>query len=192
MSARPMTLRAGRLSVGLAMAACLAAAPAVSAGGTAPGGRTFDPCALLRPAEIEAVQGEKAVTVKSDRPARGQFDVSQCFFTLPTFARSISLEITRKDATRPDAASPREHWRELFHETDEPAGEAEEAEEGSGSPLAVDGIGDEAFWSGNGFVGALYVLKGDAYLRLSIGGSENDSVKLQKSKTLAGKALKRL
>jgi hypothetical protein len=186
-----MTLRAGGIWIPLTIAACLSAAATHKA---APAARAqkFDPCALLRPAEIEAVQGEKPVDAKSDRPQRGEFEAWQCFYTLPTFAKSISLEVTRKDTSRPDAASPRAHWQTMFHETEGSAGEGEEAGEASGPPVPVDGVGDEAFWSGNGVVGALYVLKGDAYLRLSIGGSEDDSEKLQKSKTLASKALKRL
>ena len=55
-----------------------------------------------------------------------------------------------------------------------------------------DTFGDEAFWTGNPLVGALYVLKDDSYLRISIGGAEEASVKIQKTKALAQKALKRL
>jgi hypothetical protein len=40
--------------------------------------------------------------------------------------------------------------------------------------------------------GALYVLKGNAYLRISIGGPSDQADKIKKSKTLAQKALARL
>src|SRR5881409_1503481 len=65
--------------------------------------RPFDACALLTAKDIEAVQGEAVAAVKSSRPGRGPFDISQCYYTLPTFSRSISLEIARKDAGRPSA-----------------------------------------------------------------------------------------
>jgi hypothetical protein len=40
--------------------------------------------------------------------------------------------------------------------------------------------------------GAIYVLKKDVFIRLSIGGHDNQESKLDKSKTLARKAIDRL
>ena len=151
-----------------------------------------DPCALLRPAEIEAVQGERAVETKSSRPERSLFAVEQCFFRLPTYSRSISLEVVRRDPSRDGARSPREHWRELFHEGAEGPGEREEEGEEMSGPIPVPGVGDEAFWTGDGLIGALYVLKGDVYVRLSLGGPQDARARIEKSKTLAAKALRRL
>lgn len=42
-----------------------------------------------------------------------------------------------------------------------------------------------------GIAGALYVLKEDAILRISVGGASDIKTKLEKSKTLAQKALAR-
>jgi hypothetical protein len=56
----------------------------------------------------------------------------------------------------------------------------------------VEGIGDEAFWTGNRVGGALFVLKGNAYLRISVGGAGDQAAKIEKSKTLAASALKQL
>src|SRR2546426_6404913 len=39
----------------------------------------------------------------------------------------------------------------------------------------IDGLGQEAYWMGSSITGALYVLKGDAFLRISIRGGENTS-----------------
>jgi hypothetical protein len=150
-----------------------------------------DPCALLTPREIESVQGETVSATKSSRPERGRFAVSQCFYTLPTFSRSISLEVIRRDAARPAAASPREHWREIFH-LDPGKGDGEAGDIESGGPQPVPGVGDEAFWMSDGVVGALYVLKGDVYLRVSLGGSDDPAERIRKSKILARKALARL
>ena len=56
----------------------------------------------------------------------------------------------------------------------------------------VRGVGDEAFWSASRVGGALYVLKRDRYLRISVGGAGGIEAKLKKSKTLALKALNRI
>jgi len=44
-----------------------------------------------------------------------------------------------------------------------------------GKPRVIDGLGQEAYWMGSSITGALYVLKGDAFLRISIRGGENTS-----------------
>ena len=53
-------------------------------------------------------------------------------------------------------------------------------------------MGDEAFWTGSSLGGGLFVLKGDAYFRLSVGGPDSEPVKIEKLKKLARKALRRL
>src|SRR5438874_12645091 len=59
-------------------------------------------------------------------------------------------------------------------------------------PKKVDGIGEEAYWSGNRFGGALYVLAKDAIVRISVGGPDNEQTKVDKYKALEPKALQRL
>jgi hypothetical protein len=49
-----------------------------------------------------------------------------------------------------------------------------------------------AFWASNRFGGVLYVLKGDAFISISLGGTDKEEAKLEKSKALAQKALPRL
>jgi hypothetical protein len=56
----------------------------------------------------------------------------------------------------------------------------------------VSGVGDEAWWTGNAQVGALYVLKGDAFLRISVGGGEPERARIERSRLLARRALRRL
>jgi len=53
-------------------------------------------------------------------------------------------------------------------------------------------LGDDAYWVGNRFGGILYVLKGDAFISIGLGGTDDEETKLKKSKTLAQKALQRL
>ncbi len=162
----------------------------------------FDPCSLLTRREIEEVQGDKVASTKASDPQRDHFAVSQCFYTLATFSKSISLEVTRR---RPgETETPRARWKPMFaralekgkEKEDEPEPE-EKAGQGRGReaearPHRVSGVGDEAFWNGSSLGGGLFVLKGDAYVRLSVGGPEPEAVKIEKLKKLARKALPRI
>jgi hypothetical protein len=118
-----------------------------------------DACQILTKKEISAVQGESYSEVKLTPRDRG----SQCFYQLPTFTKSVSVDVIR-------------------------GGDFERPEEG----VRVRGVGDEAFWAGNKVAGSLYVRKGDAVLRVSVGGPGTEAEKIAKSKRLALKALRRL
>jgi len=150
----------------------------------------IDACVLLTNNEIEAVQGEAIKETKLSGQSTGGFSVSQCFFTLPTFNNSVSLLVTQKGEGG-DARDPRDFWRDTFHETKAKEDKEKEKEE-STPPKKVPGIGDEAFWLGTRVGGSLYVLKGNAYVRISIGGPADQAIKMAKSKSLAQKALARL
>ena len=150
------------------------------------GKRSIDACQLLTSAEISAVQGEAVRDARSSERTSGAFTISQCFYTLPTFVNSVSLEVTRRTPGSSGGLSVKDFWQQSFRT------EKKDKEEEGGKPLTVPGIGDDAFWVGNSQVGALYVLKKDAYLRISIGGSDDASKKIKRSKMLAQKALKRL
>jgi hypothetical protein len=65
-------------------------------------------------------------------------------------------------------------------------------EEEGAPPRKIDKLADEAFWVPNRFGGTLYATKGDAFITISIGGSDSEQVKLDKAKKLAAKALTRL
>jgi hypothetical protein len=158
-----------------------------------------DACALLTTAEIESVQSEVVKETKLSGSSQRGFSVSQCFFTLPTFTKSISLQVTQ----RGDGAGgrdPSEFWRETFHRDRESEKEREakkkareEEEEGeSAPPLKVTGVGDEAYWVGSRVGGALYVLKGNSYIRVAIGGAGSQNNQIQRSKALAHKVTARL
>jgi hypothetical protein len=157
------------------------------------------------------VLGEALKETKASDRADGGFNVSQCFYTLPTFSKSVSLSIT-SSGTR----DVREFWKETFHReeaeekdrerkrekekgskdekerrTEKKEGRGEEEEEGA-PPQKVPGTGEEAFWVGSPIGGALYVLKKNIFFRISIGGSDNQQTKLNKSKTLALRILARV
>lgn len=162
-----------------------------------------DACALLTSKEIETIQGEAPKENKLTGQSAAGFSISQCFFTLPTFTNSISLSLTQQGEGT-GARDPKDYWRDTFHEKgkdkdkdkdrgadrDKKKG-AEEEEEGA-PPERISGVGDEAYWVGSRVGGVLYVLKGNVYLRISIGGAADQTSKIKVSKLLAQKALARL
>jgi hypothetical protein len=164
----------------------------------APALDALEPCALVDAAEIAAVQGEPPREAKPSRRASGGLLRLACVHMLPTFARSISVELTLPTAAGGVGGAARELWQRSFHGSVEPerraggAAEAEAREERSAPATPVAGVGEEAFWVGGQLMGALYALCGDAFLRLGVGGSEPPETKLERATTLAHAALARL
>jgi hypothetical protein len=140
-------------------------------------------CALLTSAEISAVQGEAPVRTKPSASDSQGLAVERCFFELPSFPKSISLEITR-------GAGVRALWQRSFHR--QPEAGRDEEEKDRPPPQRVRGLGDEAFWVGNPQLGGLYVLRTNTMLRLAVGGADTVADKLRKLRRLARKALPRM
>ena len=165
-------------------------------------GENTDACALLTRAEIQVVQSEPVEETKpSAQPSVG-FVMSQCFYRTATFAKSVSLALAAPDPAKPSALTPREFWRKQFQppdpvEEEKPvAGKATkkaevEREEELRKPHPIEGLGEEAYWVSSPISGALYVLKGETFLRISVGGVREDSARMEKSKALARAALGR-
>jgi hypothetical protein len=162
---------------------------------------TINACVLLASSELKLVQGEEPKESKPSTRVDKTLAVSQCFYWMPTYNKSVSLEVTRSSSGK-SGQTIRQFWKERFpdsavkekereRERDEDKEERESEGEGQ-KPLKIPGIGDEAFWTGSAIAGALYVLKGKSYLRLSIGGADDRDAKIKKLKTLAQHALKRL
>ncbi|HSV62168.1 MAG TPA: hypothetical protein VLH83_02375 [Chthoniobacterales bacterium] len=160
--------------------------PTPASATTSPAADNFA-CTLLTKDETQAVQGEPFKNTKASDHSAAGLVVSQCYFELPTAVNSIVLTVTRKAEGGRD---PSDSWREIFYR-EESARKKEEGEEEK-KPLKVDGLGDEAFWTGTRVGGALYVLKGNCYIRISVGGAGDQERKIEKSKTLAAMVLKRL
>ena len=145
----------------------------------------INPCTLLTSEEIAAVQGEAVVGTKpSTNQGRG-LAMYDCFYTLPTFTNSISLSVTQAGPGA-NAVDPRGQWQETLAASNAKAGEK------TGPAQMVEGVGEQAFWTGNERMGALYVLKGSRYLRISVGGGGDQPTKIEKCRALAEAALKRL
>jgi len=173
-----------------------------SGSGSGNGNPGSDACRLLTAVEIAAIAGGRVAETKPTSRTAGGLAISDCFYRSESFEGSVSLELTRtpKDSTR----NIRDHWRAMFHPEEEREHEEEprvqrmsgeaspKGKEKDSPPQPVEGLGDEAFWLANPASGVLYVLRGDAYLRISVGGGGDDSSKRRQSAELARKALSRL
>lgn len=174
--------------------------------GTAQVQPQFDACALIAKEEIQAIQESPVIDTKSSESSEGAFRVSQCYYAATESNKSVSVAVTQSSGA--GKRSPKDFWQETFgrytgeekeREGDkgkrESLGEQErgkEEERESTPPKKIDGIGDAAYWSGNRVGGALYVLRKDVFIRISVGGPDNEETKINKSKALAEKALSRL
>ena len=179
--------------------------------GTGSGPVTFDACALLKYDEIEAIQGSPIKEAKSSESSAA-LRSSQCFYLAAEFSKSVSLSVTTVPSGNSNKAAARDFWKQTFARNQEREKERETEREGDkekkeslreqqrgkgeeegGAPLRkIEGIGEEAYWSGTRVGGALYVLKGNAFIGISLGGADTDEVRIEKSKKLAAKAIERL
>jgi len=170
------------------------------AGTSPPGGSAPDPCRVLTRREVGEISGGRIAATKATSRIAGDFVISDCFYRAEAFQDSVSVEVTRRATSSSSSShSVREHWTAMFHadQGDEDDGRRGEAEDASAKekevpPRPVQGVGDEAFWLSNPASGALYVLEGDAYLRISVGGAADETVKQRRATELARKALGRL
>lgn len=168
----------------------------------------IDACTLVTKEEIQAIQGAAITDTKGSESSAGAFRVSQCYFATAEPNKSVSLAVTQGEGA--GSRSPRDFWNETFgpfkggekeheHEGDKEKKESlreqrrgKEEERESAPPKKIDGVGEEAYWTANRMGGALYVLQKDVFIRISVGGPDNEETKLTKSKALAAKALEHL
>jgi len=159
-------------------------------------------CTLLTSAEIEAVQGEPVNETKASVQPNGEMLVSECLFHTTNFRKSVSVALAVPLSAKPSALAPRKFWQRQFHKSDveedkmraagKKAQKPEPEDEEARKPRRIEGLGEEAYWVGTPITGALYVLQGDNFVRISIGGVGEESVRIEKSKTLARAVVKRL
>lgn len=149
--------------------------------------KKLDPCSLLTNSEIQAVQGHApSRKIPSEQPA-GSFRFTQCFYRTADYSSSVNVAVAVPIASDTKASGPRQYWKQQFHPpVNRKPGKKKEP------PKPIAGIGDEAFWVGDALSGALYVLKGEVFLRLSVGGPPNETEKIKRARTLASHVLKRL
>ena len=138
-----------------------------------------DASKLLRNEDIVSVFNEPLRQAIPSTRGEAGFAISQCYFELPTASKSAVVTVTCR-GTGADAKGPKDFWSQRFHPEREPEDEKEEKDgedRVQSPPQKVENLGDEAFWLGSGFCGTLYVLHGDCFLRIAVGGENDQSSK---------------
>jgi hypothetical protein len=176
------------------------------------GASQFDVCGLIKNDEMEAIIGSPVKKTNGSSQSENGLRFSQCYYAAAESSKSVSFAVTDRDPASTSNRGAKKYWEELFGRFDKQESEKETEddkakkeslreqrrgqgeEEETAAPKRISGIGDEAFWSGNRFGGALYVLKKDKdiFIRVSVGGPDNEEKKIEKSKALAAKALAHL
>ena len=162
-----------------------------------------DACILLTSAEVEAVQGEPVSETRTSAQPNGEMLITECVFRTTTFAKSVSLALATRSSAKPSALTPRKFWQKQFPaphlKEDEmramgkrPQNPGPEGEEGARKPRRIEGLGEDAYWVGTPVTGALYVLQGNNFVRISVGGVGEESARIEKSRVLARAVVKRL
>lgn len=90
--------------------------PAVAATEDAPAAQAAQSktCTLLAAEELKEVQGEAPTGAQGSEHTAESLSMSQCFYRLPTFDKSVSLEVVSAPAGSPPGAL-KEYWRKRFH-----------------------------------------------------------------------------
>ena len=139
------------------------------------------------------MQGSPIRASKSSANTNNGFRVAQCYYAANENSKSVALTATQRDPEHLTARTAKDVWEDMFgeeaREKREGKGEREGGEKGA-APTKIDGVGDEAYWTGARFGGALYVLnrEKDTFIRISVGGGDTEESKIEKSKALARKA----
>ena len=174
--------------------------PAESATSPAPSAKAAptdrqEMCSLLTHEEIEKLIDSRIVSDKSSRSLNGNLRVLQCVYVAEPADKSVSLVFTQRDPTLPGTQTAADFWRKAFghalRDEDEREGakkEGEEEDEKGRPPRLVADVGEQAFWT----AGSLYVLRGEMFVRVSLGGSTAEEKKLKQSIKLARLLLQRL
>ena len=159
----------------------------------------IDVCDLITDQEVQAIQGSPVKNRKNSERSFGGFRNSQCIYMTEDAGKSVVVNVTQIDQTNPTKRTPKKFWEQKFgrfsgrqvEQEDQGEPRDEEMEKKSVPPVKIDGLGDEAYWV-RSMGAALYVLKGDLFVRIGVGGSDTEDVRIHKSKALAEKALKHL
>jgi hypothetical protein len=162
-----------------------------------------DACSLIDSSEIAAVQGAPVQLTQPTGYDYGNLKISQCYYTaISGDGKNLSVHLQviqpSSDNAKRDAVS--EFWKARFNRGEKKneskekrAGASEEEEEDApGIPIRISGIGDEAVWLASTRGGALFVRSKDKLVRVTLGGSADPKTQIEKSRTLAKRALARL
>jgi len=143
-------------------------------------GAALKACSLLVAADMTAVLGEAPVKTRASKP---QPSASQCLYSLPKTATSVSIEVTR-------GVQAQQRLDRLRQAAQVEGEEADENERPAIEPIR--GLGEEAFFAiGLGMAG-VYVAHGKTLLRVSIESSDPNRSNLNNLRRLARRALSHL
>ena len=150
-----------------------------------------DACTLLTDDDVKSTL---AVVVRERRPASDASPgllLAQCYLATDG-PRSVSIAVAGGATSRSNTTTAREYWRRQFHARREREEEERGEKNAESKPRRINGLGDEAYWTSSRVAGALYVLRGDRFIRVSVGGIQDERERLEKSRALAAAALKHL
>lgn len=155
-------------------------------------------CDTLTRETVAQVQGEQVVDTKASQSGTGDLSVSQCFYQLPTFSKSVNLEVTQGTPAALEAywdkrfrnrTMSEEEEEELERQQKEGKPAEDDAAKKPAGPQEVEGLGDEAFWIATQISGSLFIRRGSAVYRVNLGGADEPATKLEKAKALANSFL---
>lgn len=155
---------------------------------------TLDASNLLTASDIQSVLHLTLTDKVGSSHSESGFDIAQCYFTVSVPSKSVVVTVTSRGQSD-EGKDPRTFWFEKFHPDKSKSNEKEEGEEegrDSVPPTKLEGVGEEAFWVRTGSLGALYALQRDKFIRVAIGGADDEPTRKEKSATLARLALKAL
>lgn len=155
---------------------------------------TRDACSLVSKEDVESVQASPVTDTKSSERSDDLFRVSQCFYVTAESNKSVNLALVQERTDQKNNRTPKDFWKEKFdpYQNEEPKTKSGDEKEQGSEPKKIEGLGNEAYWVANRFGGVLYILKGDAFISIGLGGTDDEDTKLKKSKALAQKALQRM
>lgn len=155
-------------------------ATAIAPDDPAPVPPQIDACALISDEELEAITGARVESRKSNVNVSNGLRVAQCYVQMPTAADSVAFAIYQKAEV--NGPNPRSVWAQTYgrnfeqeQEREEESGEESNREEKNfARPEELPGLGEKAFAVPQRFGVTIYLLSGNNFLRLSIGGAAAD------------------
>ena len=158
-------------------------------------------CTLIASNELRDIQGEAVKETTLSQRFKDSLYIQQCLYQLPTFSKSLSLELTQPDPSKGASVNLKKMWEARFSKGEEAERDKKDGAKGverggkgeeESESMRVEGVGEEAFWVGNRVLGALYIYSKNSIIRLSLGGPEDIQAKIKKLKTLAQNVINRL
>lgn len=166
----------------------------------AAGGSSQDACSLITQSDIASVQGVQAQRPQPSSQKYGDLIISQCYYTAVSADGrdnlSVHLQVIQPDSQSARRDPLKQFWKDQLDRDAKAQLRVEnhqeaELEKRIRAPVRVAGLGEEAFWLAGRRGGALYVLDRNRVLRVAV-GDRDAQAQIEKSKTLASKALRRL